>query len=170
MRNKFILVIILILSFLLIIATGCSKNKPFVIPVNYSGEAVVKSYADKSENTYDVKIICRDGNYSFNIDNENINWNVSINGDSCVLYNEKFDDGTVTIDNFKLKDTIVSEMDLNKFNNYEENIPEELIYWDGTYKHVLNFSKESLLPEKIFIYKNENLVKSIEYKKLEMKE
>lgn len=170
MKNKVRLTAFTLLIFLLVSISGCAKKEPFVIPVNYSGEAVVKSYTDKTENTYNVKIIIKDGTYSLNIDDDKANWNISINENSCVLYNEKFKDNMITINNFKLKDSIISEFDLSKFNNNEDPIPEEIIYWDGTYKHVLNFSKENLLPKNIFIYKNENLVKAIEYTKMEIKE
>jgi predicted small lipoprotein YifL len=170
MKNKVVLIVFTLIIFLLISISGCGKKEPFVIPVNYSGEAVVKAYTDKTENAYTVKIIVIDGKYSLNIDEGNTNWNISMQDGSCVLYNEKFSDNTVTINNFKMKDSIISEFDLSKFDNIEDPIPEEIIYWDGTYKHVLNFSKENSLPKNIFIYKNENLVKAIEYTKMEIKE
>ena len=157
---KFILSVMLIFIFLV----GCSiKNEPFVIPVNYTGEANVKVYTDKTENTYSVKITCKNGGYNFTIDEGSSLWNISYEGNVCVLNNDKFKESSVEIDNFKIAETLLSEFNLNKFNTSVDPIPEELIYWDGTYKHVLNFSKENLLPEKIFIYKNDNLVKAIQY-------
>ncbi len=156
-----------ILFILICFITGCSiQEKSYVIPVNYSGEASVKVYTDKSENTYDVKVTCRDGNYSFNISNDSVNWDILINGETCILKNNKLKDCESTINNFKIGDLMLTEFDFSKFIDTEGPIPKELIYWDGTYKHVLNFSKENLLPKNIFIYKNDKLVKTIYYNKL----
>jgi len=147
-----------------IILMGCSKkNKPFIIPVNYTGEATVKVYTDKTENTYNVKITCKNGSYNLTIDEGYSIWDISYNENVCILTNDKFKENSVEIDNFKIADLLLLEFNLNKFDASLDPIPEELIYWDGTYKHVLNFSKENLLPEKIFIYKKDNLVKAIQY-------
>ncbi|MDD2494423.1 MAG: hypothetical protein PHE29_04445 [Tissierellia bacterium] len=172
MKYKVRLFICTTFIFLLVSIWGCSKKElePFVIPVNYSGEALVKSYTGETENTYNVRIIINDGAYSLNIDDGSTKWNISVDDSSCVLYNDKFKENIVKINNFKIRDSIISDFDLGKFSNFKDSIPKELIYWDGTYKHVLNFSKENLLPEKIFIYKNENLVKAIEYKNIEVKQ
>lgn len=160
---KFTIGLILICIFLI----GCSiENKPFVIPVNYTAEASVTVYTDKTENTYNVKITCINDGYNFEIDEGSTLWNISYEGNVCTLSNEKFKENSVQIDNFKIADSLLSEFNLKKFNTSIDPIPEELIYWDGTYKHVLYFSKENFLPEKIFIYKNDNLVKAIQYNKI----
>jgi len=170
MMRKYVKLIILLN--LICIISGCSKSlikeKHYVIPVNYSGEATVKIYTDKTENTYAVKIVCKDGNYSFIVNDGSANWNITMDGGACTLNNDKFKDNNVTINNFKIADSLIDEFNLGKFNNLQDNMPDELIYWDGTYKHVLNFSKENLLPENIFIYKNDVLVKTIQYDKLKM--
>lgn len=161
---KLIICIILIC----IIIGGCSvKDESFVIPVNYTGEASMKVYTDNTENTYNVKIKCKDGDYNLIIDEGSSLWGIDYIDGSCVLNNNKFKENSVRIDNFKMMNPLIYEFDLSKFNNNSvDPIPEELIYWDGTYKHVLNFSKENLLPEKIFIYKNDNLVKAIQYNEI----
>ncbi len=147
-----------------IILAGCSvKEESFVIPTNYTGEAIMKVYTGNTENTYNVKIRCKDGDYSFIINEGSALWSIDYEGGSCVLNNDKFKESSVKIDNYKMVNPLVYEFDLSKFNTSLDPIPEELIYWDGTYKHVLNFSKENLLPDKIFIYKNDNLVKAIQY-------
>ncbi len=147
-----------------IILAACSvKDDSFVIPVNYTGQANMKVYTDDTENSYSVKITCKDGDYSFVINEGSSCWNIDYKDSACFLNNDKFKDSSVRIDNFKMVNPLVYEFDLNKFNSSVDPIPEELIYWDGTYKHVLNFSKENLLPDKIFIYKNDNLVKAIQY-------
>lgn len=154
-----------------IILAGCSvKNESFMIPDNYSGQANMKVYTDNTENSYNVKIMCKDGDYSFVINEGSFCWSVDYVDDVCVLNNDKFKDSSVKIDNFKMTNPLVYEFDLNKYNSSVDPIPEELIYWDGTYKHVLNFSKENLLPDKIFIYKNENLVKAIQYDEINIEE
>ena len=159
---KFMMFLIFICIF-----SGCSiKEEPFIIPVNYTGEAVVKVYTQKTENIYDVKITSRDNNFSLNINDGTTTWNIAMDGDTCNLINDKFKDNIVIINNFRLADSLVTDLDLSKFDSYLDPTPNELIYWDGTYKHVLNFSKENLLPENIFIYKNDNLVKAIQYNKL----
>lgn len=172
MKYKVKLVVCVILFILLIGLCGCSEKqqKPFVIPVNYSSEVLVKLYTEETENTYNVRVIINEGTYSLNVNDGSMNWNISMDDSSCVLYNDKFKENIVKIDNFKIRDLVISDFNLSKFNNIAEPIPEELIYWDGTYKHVLNFSKENLLPENIFIYKDENLVKTIEYKNIETKQ
>jgi len=163
-----------VLCLILILSTlcGCSvKADPFVIPVNYTGAALMKVYTDKSENAYKVNIICRDGNYSFRADSGTQSWNIAyLSGSRCVLNNDKFPEDSVVIENFQLTDSLVYDFDLSKFDSSLDIMPEELVYFDGTYKHVLNFSKESLLPETIFIYKNDKLVKTIQYEKINIEE
>lgn len=163
-----------ILCLVLIVFTvcGCSaKSDPYVIPVNYTGEVLMKVYTENSENAYKVNIICRDNNYSLRTDADSIVWNSAYLSDSrCVLNNDKFPESSVVIENFKLADSLIYDFDLTKFDNKVDTIPDELIYYDGTYKHVLNFSKESLLPASIFIYKNDDLVKTIAYEKINMEQ
>lgn len=162
----------IILCLVLIVALcGCSKKqKEFVLPVNYTGVASMKVYTDKTENDYKVNIICRDENYSIRTESNNEAWNYAyVSGNRCILNNDKFPESSVTIENFKIMDSIVYDFDFNKFNVVEK-LPEELIYFDGTYKHILNFSKENMLPKTIFIYKNDKLVKAIQYEKLSMEE
>lgn len=165
---------ILFLVILLLAVSGCSTKSEvdnFVIPVNYTGEALMKVYTENSENAYKINIICRDNNYSFRADTGNSSWNTAyLSGNRCVLNNDKFPESSVTIDNFKLTDSLVYDFDLSKFDNKVETLPDELVYFDGTYKHVLNFSKERLLPSTIFIYKNDNLVKTITYEKINIEE
>lgn len=166
MKKVYELVVLLVLTCIL---AGCSAEKNFfIIPHNYSGEAVVKIYSEKKENTYNVNIKCRDGNYSLNFDDGEIKWSLSVYDDKCSLNNEKFKDNFVVINEFNISHSLISEFDLSKFDYSEGPKPEEIIYWDGTYKHVLNFNKENLLPDNIFIYKNDNLVKTIQYSKLDI--
>lgn len=151
---------------------GCSKNaESFVIPVNYTGEAEMKVYTENSENAYRVNIVCRDGNYSFRADTGAQSWNFAyLSGERCVLNNDKFPENSVVIENFKMTDSLVYDFDLTKFDVSSDTIPKELIYFDGIYKHVLDFSKESMLPSTIFIYKNDNLIKTIAYEKMNIEE
>lgn len=155
----------------LIVLSGCTANdNPFVLPVNYTGEAFMKVYTDNTENDYRVNVIRREGNYSIRAETENGAWNYAVvSGNRCILTNDKFPDSSVTIENFQLAGQLFHDYDFGKFDILEE-MPKELIYFDGTYKHVLNFSKENLLPESIFIYKNEKLVKAIQYEKLNIEE
>ena len=156
---------------LLIVVSGCTaEDNPFILPVNYTGEALMKVYTDKTENDYKVNIICRDGNYSIRTESENEAWNYAyVSGNRCILNNDKFPESSVTIENFKLNETLMHDFNFGKFDVLED-IPEELIYWDGTYKHVLNFSKENLLPKTIFIYNNDKLVKAIRYEIINIEE
>ena len=162
----------IILCLILISALcGCSKKQQeFVLPINYTGVASMKVYTDKTENDYKINIICRDENYSIRTESNNEAWNYAyVSGNRCILNNDKFPESSVTIDNFKIMDSIIYDFDFKKFNVVEE-LPEELIFFDGTYKHILNFSKENMLPKSIFIYKNDKLVKAIQYEKLSMEE
>lgn len=163
-----------ILCLVLIVFTvcGCSaKSDPYVIPVNYTGEVLMKVYTENSENAYKVNIICRDNNYSFRTDADSLAWNSAyLSGNRCILNNDKFPENSIVMENFKLADSLIYDFDLTKFDNSLDTIPDELIYYDGTYKHVLNFSKESLLPASIFIYKNDDLVKTIAYEKINIEE
>ena len=163
---------IMCLIFAVVAVCGCSKEaEPFVIPVNYTGEATMKVYTENSENAYRVNIVCRDGNYSFRADTGAQSWNFAyLSGNRCVLNNDKFPESSVVIENFKMTDSLVYDFDLTKFEVSSDAIPEELVYFDGMYKHVLDFSKESLLPSTIFIYKNDNLVKTIAYEKMNVEE
>lgn len=163
---------ILCLVLILWLVCGCSaRTEPFIIPVNYTGEALMKVYTDNSENPYKVSIVCREGNYSFRADTAAQSWNFAyLSGDRCILNNDKFPESSAVIENFKLADSLIYDFDLGKFDSSSDAIPEELVYFDGTYKHVLSFSKESLLPETIFIYKNDNLVKTIQYEKINIEE
>jgi hypothetical protein len=156
---------------LLIFVSGCAvEDKPFILPVSYSGEALMKVYTDKTENDYKVNIICRDGNYSIRTESENEAWNYAyVLGSRCILNNDKFPESSVTLENFKINETLLHDFELGKFDVLED-IPEELIYWDGEYKHVLNFSKETRLPKTIFIYNNDKLVKAIQYETINIEE
>lgn len=168
MRLKIVCLIMFIIT-----VCGCSKlnDNPFIIPVNYTGEAIMKVYTENSENAYKVSVICRDSNYSFKIDSGKEAWNSAfLSGNRCVLNNDKFPENSVVIENFNITDSLIYDFDLKKFDHYFDVMPEELSYFDGTYKHVLNFSKENLLPNSIFIYKNDNLVKTIFYEKINIEE
>lgn len=163
-----------VLCLVLIVMTvcGCSAEPGhYVIPVNYTGEAFMKVYTKNSENDYKVNIICRDNNYSFKTQTNSSAWNAAfLSGDRCVLNNEKFPENSVVIENFKLADSLVHDFDLSKFDVNLDAIPDELVYYDGTNRHVLNFSKESLLPASIFIYKNDDLVKTITYEEINVEQ
>ncbi len=167
MKLKIFCLIVLVIAL-----CGCSaKTEKFVIPANYTGEALVKVYTDNSENSYKMNIVCRDGNYSFRADTGKEAWNFAyLSGSRCVLNNDRFPESSVSVDNFKLIDSLVYDFDLTKFNTSMDELPDELIYFDGNYKHVLNFGKESLLPASIFIYKKDNLVKTIQYEKINIEE
>jgi len=164
-----------ICSLILIITIlfGCSvkSDDPYFIPVNYTGEAIMKVYTEESENTYKVNIVCRDNNYSLKTDAGNESWNAAFLSDKrCILSNDKFPENSVVIEDFAIGDLLVNDFDFGKFYTDLDTMPEELVYWDGTYKHVLSFSKENLLPSTIFIYKNDILVKAIQYEKISIEE
>ncbi len=162
--------IISCLILMLLICACSAQDDPFILPVNYTGEASMKVYTDKTENDYRVSIICRQGNYSIRTETENEAWNHAyVSGNRFVLTNDKFSESSVTIENFQLTEQLIHDFDFGKFDVLDV-LPGELIYFDGTYKHILNFSKENLLPSKIFIYKNDKLVKAIQYEKLNIEE
>jgi outer membrane lipoprotein-sorting protein len=163
--------LIIFILVLLMALSGCTaEDKPFILPVNYSANALMKVYTDKTENDYKINIICRDGNYSIRTETENEAWNCAyVSGNRCILNNDKFPESSVTIENYKLNDTLLHDFDFGKFDVFED-IPEELVYWDGEYKHVLNFSKDNMLPKTIFIYKYDKLVKAIQYEKINIEE
>lgn len=157
---KFIICIIIIC----IVFSGCfNREKSFVIPLNYSSNTVVKIYTDNAENNYNVNVTCKDNNYDFLINNETIFWGILYNEDKCVMKNNKFKDDDIVINNLKIKDILMSEFDLSKFKYEDDNKKDKITYFDGVYKHVLMFGEKNVFPNKIFIYKNNNLVKTIEY-------
>lgn len=151
---------------------GCkAENKVYVIPSDYTGAAVMKVYNKNTENTYNVNIIARDDNYSIRTTAGGETWNTAyLSGGRCVLSNDKFPDGSVTIEDFHLEKLLVHDFDLEKFDNSYDPSSDETIYYDGTYKHVLKFSGETMLPKAIHIYKNDNLVKTIEYENIKIEE
>lgn len=168
MKLKIICLILFVIT-----VCGCSNvsDNPFMIPVNYTGEAVMKVYTENSENAYRVNIICRDSNYSIKVNSGKESWNSAfLSGNRCVLNNDKFPENSVVIENFNITDSLIYDFDLQKFDSHLDVLPEELVYFDGTYKHVLSFDKERLLPGSIFIYKNDNLVKTIYYEKINVEE
>lgn len=159
---------------ILIVVLLCSckaEDKTFSIPVNYTADVSMKVYEQTRENTYNLSIICRDFNYSIKTSSGKQTWNTAyLSGGRCVLSNDKFPDSSVTIENFKTEKYLVQDLDLSKFENTEDGLSEEIIYWDGTFRHVLRFSSENLLPDTIFIYKNDDLVKTIEYENMKIEE
>lgn len=171
MEAGFSMKFIMLCFILMFVICGCTaKNDPFILPVNYTGEALMKVYTDKTENDYKVNIISRDGSFSIRTESENEAWNYAyVTGNRCILTNDKFPESSVTIENFQLTEILLHDFDFGKFDVLDD-MPEELIYWDGTYRHVLNFSKENLLPKTIFIYKNDKLVKAIQYEKIYIEE
>lgn len=155
------------IMFLLLIVIGCSKKvETFVIPENYTAEVKLKAIAGETENEYKMEVTCLNESYNFKILSETGSWNIAFKDEECIMYNEKFTEASVTINNFKLKDSLINEFDLKKFDVTNENLPQELVYYDGNYKHVLKFNEENMLPKSIFIYKNDNLVKAIQYEKI----
>lgn len=168
--KKYIKILCVVLIF--IVLCGCrAKDESYILPTKYTGEAVLKVYTDKSENNYNVKILCRDGNFNLTVGDGSDSWNMACLADNrCILNNVKFPESSVTIENFKLSNTLLYDFDLKKFQSTPEPLPDELVFWDGTYKHVLNFSKENLLPKTIFIYKNDILVKAIQYDKINIEQ
>lgn len=171
MEEGFGMRLIVMCLVLLMLASGCGiEGRPFILPVNYSARALMKVYTDRTENDYKVNIILRDGNYSIRTESENGSWNYAyVSGNRLILNNDKFPESSVTLEGYKLNETLLHDFDFGKFDVLED-IPEKLIYWDGEYKHVLNFSKENFLPNKIFIYNNDKLVKAIEYETIEIEE
>lgn len=159
---------IICISFIL---SGCfSHEKSFIIPLNYTCNAIVKIHTDKTENNYNVDIACKDNNYGFTISDEVTSWNILYNEDKCVMSNGKFKENDIVIDNLKIRNMLMSEFDLSKFKFDDDNKRDKITYFDGIYKHVLTFSEENFLPNKIFVYKNNNLVKTIEYIEFKVEE
>ena len=97
----------------LIVLSGCTaSDNPFVLPVNYTGEAFMKVYTDNTENDYRVNVIRREGNYSIRAETENGAWNYAVvSGNRCILTNDKFPDRSVTIENFKLAGNLFIDFD-----------------------------------------------------------
>jgi hypothetical protein len=159
---------------ILIVVLLCScraEEKTFSVPVNYTADAVMNVYENARENTYKLSIISRDSNYSIKMSSGNQIWNNAyLSGGRCILSNDKFPDCSVTIENFKTEKNLVQDIDLSKFQNTEDGLSEEVIYWDSTFRHVLSFSTENMLPDTIFIYKNDDLVKTIEYENMKKEE
>ena len=154
---------------LLLIISGCSKqDKAFVIPENYKADVKLTAITGDIKNEYNMVLTCLNDSYNFKVKDDDVSWNIAFKGEDLIMYNEKFTEASVNIPNFKLKESLVSEFNLKKFDVTEENVPEQLVYYDGTYKHVLKFNKENKLPGSIFIYKNDNLVKTIHYEKINM--
>lgn len=160
------------LILIVFLLSSCKKeDKTFSIPVNYTADAVMQVYEQTREDTYNLSIISRDNNYSIKTTSGNQTWNTAyLSGGRCVLSNDKFPDGSVTIENFKTEKYLVQDIDLSKFQNTVDGLSEEIIYWDGTFRHVLSFSSENLLPDTIFIYKNDDLVKTIKYENIKVEE
>ena len=78
--------LIIFILVLLMALSGCTaEDKPFILPVNYSANALMKVYTDKTENDYKINIICRDGNYSIRTETENEAWNCAyVSGNRCI--------------------------------------------------------------------------------------
>lgn len=165
MRSR--ILILLILSMLMV---GCKANsKTNIIPQNYTSEIVLKLYNKEGENSYKIDFLCRENNYSIKATTPFQSWNTSYLSDSrFIINNDKFPESSSIIENFKLSKQLIYDFDLEKFKTTSQVVSDQLIYCDGTYKHLLNFSKENFLPESILIYKNDKLVKTIQYEKIKV--
>lgn len=159
---------IIILLMLITLMVGCkTKNKTNTIPQNYTSEIVLKLYNKEGENSYKINFLCRDNNYSIKATTPFQSWNTSYLSDSrFIINNDKFPESSSIIENFKLSKQLIYDFDLEKFKPTSQVVSDQLIFYDGTYKHLLSFSKENFLPESILIYKNDKLVKTILYEKI----
>lgn len=144
---------------------GCSSMEAeYVIPECYSGQGTMRVYTDKSTNEYEIDV--REGpdsSFNLTVSNGGIAWSIVCNGDKCTFSNNKFEASSVNIDNFKILDSLMSDFDLSKFELNGKASGDDVSYRDGVFTHVLAFNNKSYLPEKITVYKNDFLVKTIEY-------
>lgn len=157
--------IVFLLVFLIIILTGCNyKEVQYVSPQNYYSEAEFSVFSENSQNKYDLKIYHNLDKYKIIICNDELQWDLVFDGVNCKLDNSKFKDNPILINNMNIIDKLIYELDLSKFEGVIYNNCEDIRYCINDFKYVLELGEESLYPKVVCVYKDNQLIKKINYR------
>ncbi len=149
---------------------GCSYGKKdYLAPPSYYAEAQVVAYrVDNGEEIkYNLKILKKDAECKLIIINNNVKFFIQFNEGKCILINNKFPDSKIqsTISSFE---NLYKEINLDKFNGLKTLNSNSVEINDSGYKYILQFESNNFAPQKMSIYKNNSLIKTFEYKNVEL--
>lgn len=162
--RKILLIIFIVLLFL----TGCSNsNKEYITPENYYAELSASTYHSEREIKYNLKILKKNEDTKVIISNKKVNFYIHFNNGKCILINDKFPDDKITAV-LPAIENLYKEINLDKFNGLKPVGPNTVEAYDSDFKYVLQYDKNNFAPQKLSIYKNNTIIKTFEYKNVEL--
>lgn len=160
-----IMTVLLLSSF-----SGCNYGaKDYIAPSSYYAEAMVVTYRIENgeEIKYNLKILKKDAECKLIIINNKVKFFIQFNEGKCTLVNNKFPDSKIqaTMTSFE---NLYKEISLDKFNGLKSVNSNTVEVNDSEYKYILQYEKNNFAPQKLSIYKNNSLIKTFEYKNVEL--
>ena len=145
------------------------KEDEYAAPQKYYAEIVMTTYSnsDKQNIKYDMKILYNNNEYKIKVSYNNINFFINCVNDKCALINNKFENDKI-IGSLAVFENLYNEINLNKFSGIKSRASNTVERYDGLYKYVLEYQKGNYSPKKIIIYKDDTLIKTFEYNKVEL--
>lgn len=163
---------ILIIAVLVIILflTGCSFRKTeYTAPKKYYSEILMTTHSDSEKQNvkYNMKILCNDEEYKIIINHGNVNFFIQLTDGKCTLINDKFTDNQI-LGSLTVFENLYSEIDLDKFTGLKSKASNTVEAYEGLYKYVLEYNKNNFSPQKLYIYKDDFIIKTFEYNNVEL--
>lgn len=162
--RKILLIIFIVLLFL----TGCSnKQKEYITPDNYYAEISVSTYNVDREVNYNLKIMKKSDDTKIIVNNKKVSFYIHFNNGKCVLINDKFPESIIET-SLKAVESLYKEISLDIFNGLIPIDDNTVEAYDVDFKYVLKYDKNNFAPVKLNIYKNNTIIKTFEYKNVEL--
>ncbi len=165
--RKLLLSVFIIFLFL----TGCSYLKTeYIAPERYYAELSIRTHHHNSNNEeikYNLKILQKDNECKIIIGHNNVSFFIQFNDGKCTLINDKFPDSKI-VTTMPSLEKLYKEINLDKFNGLKSVNSNTVEAYDSDYKYVLQYDKKNFAPQKLSIYKNNLIIKTFEYKNVEL--
>lgn len=157
--------VIFLLISVIIIMVGCSSknNSQFISPQNYYSEAELNVLSENSQNKYNLKMYHSLDKYKIIINNGTAQWDITYDGVNCKMSNTKFENSPILLRNMKLLDELICEVDLSKFDGLTYKNCKDIRYCVNDLRYVLQLDEESYYPKVISVYRDNQLIKKINY-------
>ena len=162
--------LLLVVTIIITLLTGCSfKGDEYIAPQKYYAEITMTTYSnsEKQNIKYDMKILYNNNEYKIKINYNNINFFINCVDGKCTLVNEKFKDSQI-VGSLAVFESLYNELNLDKFTGIKSRALNTVEKYDGLFKYVLEYEQKNLSPKKIQIYKDDALVKTFKYNKVEL--
>lgn len=160
---------ILVCILLVLALCGCKKtNKFYQAPLKYTAETVMTVNADNQDKEYMMNIACDINKYKITVKNNLINYGILYDEETCTLINDNFKENQVVLNNPTIIDSMLYEINLNKFTGMECDESNTITLNDGSFKNILVYDQKTFKPVKISVFRDDELVKTVEYNNVEL--